>query len=89
MRNITNSYARVIADYQTPYSDPISARNGDKVTIEDSKKTVCPGWVWCINQSGKSGWVPVTYLDRQGDCGYLLCDYDAIELTILTGEILF
>lgn len=88
MSNIANSFACVIADYQAPYSDPISVRTGDEVTIDDSKKTDCLGWIWCTNQSGKSGWVPEAYLDRQGDFGYLRCDYDAIELTIRVGEIL-
>jgi len=88
MSNIANSSARVIADYQAPFPDPISVHAGDKVSIDDSKKTDCHGWIWCTNQTGKSGWVPETYLDRHGNFGYLRCDYDAIELTVRVGEIL-
>lgn len=88
MSNFANSTARVILDYQAPFPDPISARAGDKTVIDDSKKTDCQGWIWCTDQLGKSGWVPETYIDRQGNFAYLLCDYDAIELTVRIGEIL-
>lgn len=88
MGNNADVPARVVTDYRAPFPDPISAHAGDKVSIDESTKTDCPGWVWCTNQPGKGGWVPETYLDRQGDCGYLLCDYDAIELTVQVGEVL-
>ena len=82
------SQARVIADYQAPYPDPIRVSAGDEVIIDDNKKTDWHGWVWCTDRGGKSGWVPETYLERHGENGYMRCDYDAIELTIHGGEIL-
>ena len=79
---------RVIEAYQAPYPDPIQARAGDEVTIDWNKGTDIPGWVWCTNQAGKSGWAPTAYIDLQGSAGKMRCDYSAIELTIRVGEIL-
>jgi len=84
----SRSQARVIAEYQAPYADPIVVNEGDEVTIDSGKKTDLAGWVWCTNRAGKSGWVPETYIQRRGDLGYMRCDYDAIELTIQVGELL-
>jgi len=82
----SKSMARVIADYRAPYADPIVVSVGDEISIDSSKKTDLAGWVWCANRAGKSGWVPETYIERQGDLGYMRCDYNAIELTIRVGE---
>jgi len=82
------SYARVIADYQAPYVDPIAVQAGDEVSIDDTKKTDLAGWVWCTNRTGKSGWVPEAYLEREGDVGRLRCTYDAVELTVQVGDML-
>jgi hypothetical protein len=84
----SKSQARVIAEYQAPYLDPIVVSAGDEITIDRSKKTDLAGWVWCTNRAGKSGWVPEAYIQRRGDLGYMRCDYDAIELTIQVGELL-
>ena len=80
--------ARVIADYEAPYPDPIVVKEGDEITIDSSNKTDWAGWVWCTNNAGKSGWVPEAYIERRGDVGTMLCDYNAIELTVRVGELL-
>ncbi|CAG0976845.1 hypothetical protein ANAEL_01502 [Anaerolineales bacterium] len=77
---------RVIADYQAPYPDPIQAKAGDEVVIDSEKKTGIRGWVWCANSAGKGGWVPAKYIEVNGNRGRMLCDYNAIELTIHAGE---
>jgi uncharacterized protein YgiM (DUF1202 family) len=79
---------RVVADYQAPYADPIRVNIGDEVLIDPDKHTSIPGWVWCTSKDGKSGWVPKTYLEYSGKAGKMLCDYNAIELTVHAGEIL-
>ena len=84
----SKSLARVIADYQAPYPDPIRADAGDEISIDSSKKTDYASWVWCANRAGKSGWVPENYIERHGDKGYMRYEYNAIELTIHIGEIL-
>ena len=40
------SQARVIADYQAPYADPIAGRAGDEVLVNNIRKTDWAGWVW-------------------------------------------
>jgi uncharacterized protein YgiM (DUF1202 family) len=82
------SSVRVLMDYQAPFPDPIRVKAGETVTIDPEKKTGITGWVWCTSRLGKSGWVPVVYLDRHDNTGRLRCDYDAIELTIRSGEYL-
>lgn len=77
---------RVIASYQAPYPDPIIVLKGEEVSIDRTRETDIPGWVWCTGRSGKSGWVPETYLEQHGDQGIMCCDYNAIELTIHPGE---
>jgi hypothetical protein len=88
MNASSDSTARVIADYQAPYPDPIAVVAGDEVSIDSSKKTDWAGWVWCTDRAGKSGWVPEAYIERQGNTGRVRCDYDAIELTVHVGELL-
>ena len=83
-----DSPVRVIADYQAPFPDPIRVKQGDIVTLDLQKKTNISGWVWCTHESGKSGWVPESYVEIQGSIGIMNCDYDAIELTIHVGNIL-
>jgi hypothetical protein len=84
----SNFPIRVIAAYQAPYADPIRVNEGDEVVIDPDKRTNIPGWVWCTNRAGKSGWVPRTYVKYSGRAGKMLCDYDAIELTVHVGEML-
>ena len=83
-----NFRVRVITNYQAPFPDPIQARHGDTVTIDLNKQTNISGWVWCTNSTGKSGWVPESYIDIQESSGKMICDYDAIELTVAAGDLL-
>ena len=82
------SLARVVADYQAPYADPIVVDAGDEITVDSNKKTDWVGWVWCTNRTGASGWVPETYIECHGDTGRMRYSYNAIEMTIHVGEIL-
>ena len=88
MNTKTKPQARVIADYESPYSDPIVVNEGDEIIIDARKKTDWAGWVWCTNRAGKGGWVPESYIERRGDMGTMRCDYNAIELTLRVGELL-
>ena len=88
MKPKRNFFVRVIIDYQAPFPDPIKANQGDMVTLDLRKKTSIPGWIWCSDETGRSGWVPETCLEIQGTTGKMICDYDAIELTVGVGEIL-
>jgi len=88
MNTETDFLVRVIEEYQAPYPDPIQAKAGDEVSVDLIKATDIVGWVWCTNHTGKSGWVPGTYVKIEGGRGRMLQDYNAIELTIHVGDIL-
>ncbi len=76
----------VIKPYQAPFPDPIVVRKGEQVMLDASKHTDIPGWVWCVAASGKSGWVPSSFLIITGSVGLLKRDYNAIELTVQPGD---
>jgi uncharacterized protein YgiM (DUF1202 family) len=80
--------ARVILPYVAETADPIAVKEGETVTIDDTRKTDCAGWVWCTSRAGRSGWVPLAFLRRSGDRGTVSCDYDAVELTVRIGDVL-
>lgn len=79
--------ARVILDYRCAYPDPLAICTGEVLAVGECD-TEWPGYVWCTNRAGKGGWVPASYLDRQGELGVARCDYTARELTVSAGEIL-
>lgn len=76
---------RVSLAYETAYPDPLIIKTGEKLIVGQND-TQWPGWVWCTNQSGKSGWMPASYLDRTGNQGVARRDYDATELSASAGE---
>ena len=79
------SNGKVIADYESAFSDPLKIRVGERVTISD-RKSEWVGWVWCTTKSGIKGWVPDKYLEKKGNTGEVKYDYDATELTVKVGE---
>jgi len=84
----TIAHLRVIADYQAPFPDLIRVEAGESVTNDPNKKTAVAGWIWCTSRTGKSGWVPETYVEQRGTSGIMKCDYNATELTIHVGDLL-
>ncbi len=76
---------KVIQDYQAQYPDPITMRADEPIT-PGRRDPEWPGWVWCTDIRGKSGWVPESYIDQQGGAGRALKDYSAVELTVNAGE---
>ncbi len=76
---------KVIQDYQAQYPDPIAMQKGEAIT-PGRRDAEWPGWVWCTDIRGKSGWVPEKYIESRGETGRALQDYNAIELTVTAGE---
>jgi uncharacterized protein YgiM (DUF1202 family) len=76
---------RVVSDYRAQYGDPLVARKGERLTVGDHDDE-WPGWIRGTNASGKSAWVPESYLIIDGDQGTLLRDYNAVELSANAGE---
>jgi hypothetical protein len=78
--------ARVIEDYESAYPEPLRLNKSDRVRVEE-RECEWPGWLWATDNSGRSGWIPATYLSVEDDAGELLRDYDAAELDARAGEV--
>lgn len=77
--------AKVIRDYDRVYENPIRLKENERV-IPGKRDDEYPGWQWCTNSQGISGWVPEVILQRQNGEVFATCGYDAIELTVKFGE---
>ena len=76
-----NKTHKVINAYSSAYPNPLKLRKCALVTIA-KKDCEWDGWLWCSNEKGLQGWVPESYVDRDGDAGRMLRDYDATELSV-------
>jgi uncharacterized protein YgiM (DUF1202 family) len=76
----------VIKAYQAPYPDPIVVKKDENVRVDRRQHTDIPGWLWCTAESGKSGWVPLKFLQLEGEDALLGRDYSAVELTVQPGD---
>ncbi len=79
--------AVVTRNYKASYPDPIEFSEG-AVLILGKKDPEWPGWVWCTNSAGKSGWVPEKIIVRQIETGLAVTQYSARELTVNSGDVL-
>ncbi len=79
--------AIVIKAYQAQYLDPISFQAGESIQV-GQEDTEFPGWVWCTDQRGKSGWMPKHTFEAEGQSGQTVMDYTARELTAHEGQTL-
>lgn len=76
---------KIRSAYKSAYPEPLIAAAGETLAVED-RETQWPGWLWGEHPGGQAGWVPDVYLQRDGDRGTLVRDYDATELTVDVGE---
>jgi hypothetical protein len=76
---------RVIADYDTPFPNPLDLRAGQELAVGD-RESEWLGWIWCTTSEGIGGWLPESYVIRQGNTATLRRDYDATELSVRAGE---
>lgn len=74
---------QVIANYDSPYTEPFFLKKGETVEI-GRRDNEWPGWVWCRNAAGESRWVPEAYLRRDGQ---VVRDYESTELAVKKGEV--
>jgi hypothetical protein len=79
---------RVVTGYQAAGGDALVARRGDPVQL-GKRSSEWPGWIWCTSDSGRSAWVPESWVERSGQSGVMLRDYSSVELTIQPGDELF
>lgn len=80
--------ATVIESYERPYENPIAVSAGEQVTPDFDKSTDIEGWVWCIAKDSRSGWTPKKWLTQSKDKWRVDRDFNAIELTVATGDLL-
>jgi len=74
--------------YKRPYENPMAVLSGEQVFPDFGKSTDIEGWVWCTARDGRSGWTPRGWI-TQADGKWRICrDYNSIELTIVSGEVL-
>ncbi|MHB1543504.1 MAG: SH3 domain-containing protein [Gammaproteobacteria bacterium] len=75
----------VTKPYRQPYPDPIRVSAGERVSPDFAKSTDVPGWVWCTDDRGRSGWTPLDWLAQDGGARHMTRDFDAIELCVDVG----
>jgi uncharacterized protein YgiM (DUF1202 family) len=51
--------ATALVDYD---AQELAAQAGEELTATQEES----GWVWCTNQQGESGWVPLAHLEQKG-----------------------
>ena len=71
--------ARVIKAYRSAYPSPIREKAGAEVSVED-RETDWPDWLWCRTKDGVEGWIPESYVERNGNAGRLVRDYEELEV---------
>ena len=75
----------VTSGYQSAYPDPLRLRLDEKITVEQ-KECNWPGWLWCTDSNGKSGWIPEVFVAINGNEGTVVEEYDATELSVKKGD---
>jgi hypothetical protein len=78
---------RVLKPYTRQYPDPIRFAQGEAI-LRERKDDEFPGWWWCTDQRGKSGWVHEAYFEEEDYRILGKHDYHAWELTVSEGEVL-
>ena len=78
------SSATVTKDYLTLNPDSLVIHSGEELEVGQSDEQWLE-FVWCTTKSGKSGWVPLDFIDRHGNTGIARCNYSAAELNVSTG----
>lgn len=77
---------RVVEAYQGSFPEPLMLEAGAQLCFE-RKDSEWEGWLWCTDTSGKSGWVPESWLDLDEGVCTLQHDYTARELSVEVGEL--
>ena len=79
---------RVATDFEGRSADPIFAVAGERLTWK-RRPSEYPGWVWCTDSAGRTGWVPEGWLDLHDDHCELRRDYDGAELSVSAGQLVW
>jgi hypothetical protein len=77
---------RVIKDYTRQYEDPIAFERGEVIQRE-RRDDQFPGWWWCTDKHGRSGWVHESYFEEEDYRFVAVENYNARELTVKAGDV--
>jgi SH3-like domain-containing protein len=76
---------RVTENYLRVYADPIAFERGEAITRERPDPEQ-PGWWWCTDKRGKSGWVHESFFEEDDFRFIALADYSALEMNAVAGD---
>jgi hypothetical protein len=77
---------RVVESYVEQCTDPLRFHTGDVLRLGHRDRQ-WPAYVWGTDKTGRSGWVPESYITLTGEHeATALRDYDATEITVTRGE---
>ncbi|MEM7177989.1 MAG: SH3 domain-containing protein [Pseudomonadota bacterium] len=84
--NAQGQTARLIADHQRSYENPIQVKTGQPFELTD-RIDIWQGyrWIWARDDSGREGWVPDALPDRSQTPATARYDYSARELDCAQG----
>lgn len=79
---------KVIKAYTRSRENPVAGQAGD--LLETDKRDDYDGkgniWIWCKDKEGREGWIAEDVLEPEGNKARLKKDFNALELSIQTGE---
>jgi len=80
---------RVVKPRKSSIKDPIKLQKNERVECgeEYNENKNWSGWIWCKIQNN-AGWVPKQIIEKYGNKGILLEDYNGTEFDIEVNEIL-
>jgi uncharacterized protein YgiM (DUF1202 family) len=76
---------RVNQCYESSFDEPLVVCKGERLEFE-RRDSRWAGWIWCTSGSGKTGWVPESWVRIEGNSCVMKRDYSAVELTVREGE---
>lgn len=79
---------KIIAPYTIQYTNPITLRAGDTVTLgEEEQEEKWKGWIWAESADNK-GWIPIQVVEIAEDraTGKVIEYYTAKELGVEAGD---
>jgi hypothetical protein len=77
---------RALTDHSCTRDDPIRFERGESIIVERQDEDF-PGWWWCTDKRGKSGWVHESFFEEDDYRFVAREDYDGRELTVRAGEV--
>ena len=75
--------AQVIKGYECSYPNPLKINEGQEIKIiPKDLPSKWPGWHWCEDQKGNSGWISENYFIQLAEKTIVTKQYDGRELSV-------